>query len=602
MLSGFDGVDLNRNWPFRWGYDNEGSSPAPSSDTYRGTKAASEPETRALDGLMRRIRFAFQVNYHSAAELLLYGTGFQVATPTPDDLLYETMAGDDARPAIAGYDPDIAAELYTTNGETTEHAHSRYGTLAYTPEMSTCETASAVDPNDAYLPEECESVFNFPDSEALVQAEFAKNIPFALSVARSAGDPDDPVSAVGRTAPDFAIDSFAVSYGDPQPVAVTARRDLRNLALRYSINGGRAYRVPVREWRGGERYGQDGDTYYAEFRGVVRGARPGDNVKVWFTGNRPGKGPRSSASFTYRLAEDTRNSVLVLANEDYEGVNPEATPTGTAPKYAAAHVAALKAAGYNASVWDVSKQGVPHHLGVLGHFKAVLWYLGDNRLTQDPEDAEIDFFGQQVPDIAVAERQQYLTLAVRDYLNERGKLLHAGETVGYFGLLASTVGGIYYGLDGAPETECVVNADLFSDCLLLADDFYQYYLGAYFRSTTPDPVSFTGEGDLGVLTARSADRPRWPTRSMSPAPSFRRVPCCRRSSSPCSPARRPAAIRVPPAGRSTRWKVSGTPEPFTLTTPTPGWPGPSTSPGSRRGRPRSCRLNCRSTPSRTTTS
>ena len=121
------------------------------------------------------------------------------------------------------------------------------------------------------------------------------------------------------------MDSFATSYGDPQPVAVTARRDLRNLAMKYSINGGRTYTVPVREWRGGERYGDEADIYYAEFRGVVRGADPGDNVKVWFTGNRPGKGKRTSESFTYRLAEDTRNTALVVANEDYEGVNPEPT-------------------------------------------------------------------------------------------------------------------------------------------------------------------------------------------------------------------------------------------------------------------------------------
>jgi len=495
-ITGLDGVDPNRNFPYRWGYDNEGSSPVPSSQTYRGTSPASEPETRALDGLMRRIRFAFQINYHSAAELLLYGVGWQVATPTPDDLLYSTMVGDDANPAVPGYDPDIAAELYATNGETTEHAQNRYGTLAFTPEMSTCETARAVDPDDAFEPDDCESVFNFPDSEALVQAEFEKNIPFALATARSAGDPDDPVSVVGRTAPDFAVDSFTTSYGDPQPVAVTARRDLRKLVMKYSINGGRTYTVPVKEWRGGERYGDAGDVYYAEYRGVVRGADPGDNVKVWFTGRRPGKGKRTSAGFTYRLAEDTRNEVLVLANEDYEGVNPETTPTGTGPKYAAAHVAALKAAGYDASVWDASAQGVPHHLGVLRHFKAVVWYLGDNRLTQDPEDAEIDFFGQQVPDIAVAERQQYLTLSVRDYLNERGKVLHAGETAGYFGLLGSTVGGIYYGLDGAPESECAVTGDLFSDCLLLADDFYQYYLGAYARAVAPNPTGFTGEGDL----------------------------------------------------------------------------------------------------------
>ena len=74
---------------------------------------------------MNRIGFEFMVNYHSAAELLLYGVGWQVATPSPDDLIYEALAGDDANPAIPGYDPDISAELYTTNGETTEHADNR---------------------------------------------------------------------------------------------------------------------------------------------------------------------------------------------------------------------------------------------------------------------------------------------------------------------------------------------------------------------------------------------------------------------------------------------------------------------------------------------
>ena len=65
---------------------------------------------------------------------------------------------------------------------------------------------------------------------------------------------------------------------------------------------------------------------------------------------------------------------------------------------------------------------MPHDLGVLGHYDAVLWYLGDNRLTQDPEDELTQYVGAQVPDLAVAERQQYLTLAMRDYLNEGGKL------------------------------------------------------------------------------------------------------------------------------------------------------------------------------------
>ncbi len=501
VITGLDGVDLNRNFPYRWGYDDEGSSPSIASDTYRGPAPASEPETRALDGLMRRVGFEFQVNYHSAAELLLYGIGWQVATPSPDDLLYEALAGDDARPAVPGYDPDIAAELYTTNGETTEHAHNVYGTLAFTPEMATCETASAVDPDDAFEPDDCESVFNFPDSEALVQAEVEKNLPFALAVAQSAQDPDDPVSVVGRTAPDFAVDAFPVSYGDPQEVAVTARRDLRNLAMHYSINGRRGFRVPVEEWEGGERYGDEADRYYAEFRGTVRGARPGDSVEVWFTGRRPGGGPRESERFTYRVAQDTSADVLVVANEDYEGVNPDPPGTSTAPKHLAAHVAAVTAAGHRAAVWDVSKQGVPHDLGVLGHFDAVVWYLGENRLTQDPEDELTQFGSAQLPDAAVAERAQYLTLAVRDYLNEGGKLLHDGETTGYTGTLGSSLGGIYYGLNGDPTADCVVTEDPRADCLLLADDFFQYYLGAYARSTAPSPTGFDGRGDLEGVDA-----------------------------------------------------------------------------------------------------
>ncbi len=497
IIEAGDGVDPNRNWPTRWGYDNEGSSPDPFSETYRGPSPASEPETQAMDRLMQRIDFEYMVNYHSAAELLLYGTGWQVATPTPDDLIYEALVGDDANPAVPGYDPDIAAELYTTNGETTEHAHNARGTLAFTPEMATCETASAVDPEDAFDPADCESVFNFPDSEVLVQAEFEKNIPFALSVAKSAKDPDNPVSALGLEVPDFAVDAFSVSYGSPQTVAVTARQDLRRLRARYSINGGPTQITEMKRWRGGERYGDEGDLYYAEYRTKIK-ARAGDSVEVWFTGTRPGRNQsvRESEHFTYVVAEDTGNDVLVIANEDYTGVNPIYDPAITAPKYADAYVASLAANGIEASVWDVTSQGVPHDLGVLDHFDAVVWYQGDNRLTQDPEDELTDtFLFGPLPDLSVAEREQYLTLAVRDYLNAGGKALVTGETAGYTGLLGGAVGGIYYGLDGAPEEDCVVTQDFFSDCLLLADDFFQYYLGAFDRSDAADPAGYLGTGD-----------------------------------------------------------------------------------------------------------
>ena len=488
-ITGFDGVDLNRNFPYRWGYDNEGSSPVPTSETYRGPAPASEPETRALDGLMRRIGFAFLVNYHSAAELLLYGIGWQVATPTPDDLLYETLAGDDANPAVPGYDPDIAAELYTTNGETTEHAHNRYGTLAFTPEMATCETASAVDPDDAYEPEDCESIFIFPDSEALVQAEFEKNLPFALAVAQSAPDPDDPVSVVGRTAPDFAVDSFAISYGDPQPVAVTARRDLRNLAMNYSINGGRDLRVPVREWRGGERYGDEADVYYAEYprrRPRSRAGRQRRRSGSPAAGPARATGPASPSPTSWPRTPGSRCWCSPTRTTRASTRRP--TPTGTEPKYAArtSRRSRPPATTPRSGMCPPGRAAPPRR--PRGTSRPCVWYLGDNRLTQDPEDAETEIsatstrrprwpsgsstspVGARLPQRAGqgAARRRDRGLLRLPRQHDRRHLLRPGRC--------------------ARARSAWSPLDLFSDCLLLADDFFQYYLGAYTRSTAPNPT------------------------------------------------------------------------------------------------------------------
>jgi Zinc carboxypeptidase len=491
-ITQFDGVDPNRNFAYKWGFDNEGSSPDPTSQTYRGTGPASEPETKALDGLMKRVRFDFTLNYHSAAELILHGTSWQVTTPVPDDIIADALGGDPATPAVPGYFPEQGADLYTTNGDTDGQAHEIYSSEAFTVEMATCQTASAVDPNDAFDPADCPSGFSFPDSEPLIQGEFEKNIPFALSLAESAKDPANPVSSLGRTTPDFQTDPFTISYGDPQTVAVTARRSIKDLRVQYRVNGGRAQSAPVHEWRGGERYGDLQDVFYAEFRGEVRGTRAGDRVEVWFTGSKPGTGRVNSPSFTYQVARDSKAKVLVLANEDYKGVNPTYPPGTDAPKYAQEYVRALAANGIASEVFDVDAMGVPHHLGVLSHFQAVVWYLGDNRLTMDPEDAITDTFVGPLPDASVAEREEFVTMAVRDFLNEGGKLVYTGETTGYYGVLAHVVGGIYTGLHSDPTKDCVVTVNLAADCALLSDDFTQYYLGTWDRTTLSLPTGFDG--------------------------------------------------------------------------------------------------------------
>ncbi|UCF68974.1 MAG: hypothetical protein JSV80_06735, partial [Acidobacteriota bacterium] len=67
-----DGVDLNRNYEWGWGYQCQGSSGSFSSATYRGPSEGSEPEAKALTELGRRIRPVFDVEYHSYGEDVFY--------------------------------------------------------------------------------------------------------------------------------------------------------------------------------------------------------------------------------------------------------------------------------------------------------------------------------------------------------------------------------------------------------------------------------------------------------------------------------------------------------------------------------------------------
>ncbi|MFC8171663.1 M14 family zinc carboxypeptidase [Streptomyces sp. NPDC057325] len=436
-----DGVDLNRNFAYKWGYDNEGSSPDPADETFRGEGPMSEPETRAIDAFQKRIGFAYGINYHSAAQLLLYGVGWQVATDTPDDVALKALAGTPENSAVPGYRPQVSSELYTTNGEADGHAANVNGTQMFTPEMSTCATASRVDPNDAWNPADCASVFTFPDDEKLIRAEFAKNVSFALAVAESSAHPDRPVSPVGTDAPDFTPKAFATSYarGGEQEVAVTARRSLRGKTLEYRINGGRVHREELRAWKGGETYGGEDNLYFDEYRAEVGGARPGDSVEVRFTARTREGRATASAPFTYRVAERARGDVLVLADEGGT----------TAGRHTAAYVRALADGGRKAAVWDVAVQGAPDALGVLSHFDAVVWYTGAERPSGAAE------------------------LAVRSYLNEGGKLVNAGEKSG--GLTRV----------GLAET----------------NDFAQYYLGAYRRAGLKGPSAFAGTGAFGGARA-----------------------------------------------------------------------------------------------------
>lgn len=88
----YDGVDLNRNYGYMWGYDNQGSSPNPPDEDYRGPSAFSEPETQAIRDLSDAYEFEYAMNYHAHADVVIVPWGYiNDWVPGPDSVVYYAM-------------------------------------------------------------------------------------------------------------------------------------------------------------------------------------------------------------------------------------------------------------------------------------------------------------------------------------------------------------------------------------------------------------------------------------------------------------------------------------------------------------------------------
>jgi carboxypeptidase T len=72
---GSTGTDLNRNFGYRWGCCG-GSDAWPSSNLYRGPRAFSAPETRAIRDLVRRRHFVAALSFHSYGAQVLWPYGY----------------------------------------------------------------------------------------------------------------------------------------------------------------------------------------------------------------------------------------------------------------------------------------------------------------------------------------------------------------------------------------------------------------------------------------------------------------------------------------------------------------------------------------------
>lgn len=201
------GTDLNRNYDYRWGCCG-GSSGSKSALTYRGPKAFSAPETRAIrDFIDSRVVAGRQqiktaITFHTAGEEVLWPYGYTKAD-IPSD-----MTRDDHAALVAigrymartnGYTPKQSSSLYVTDGDEIDWAYGRHRIWMYTFELY---------PSHAKV----SSTARFYPADELIERETERNKAAILYLIERAGCRYD-VTGKTRTHCGPLFDDFEVATG-----------------------------------------------------------------------------------------------------------------------------------------------------------------------------------------------------------------------------------------------------------------------------------------------------------------------------------------------------------------------------------------------------
>lgn len=115
-------VDPNRNYGYKWGYDNNGSSGTRGSDTYRGPGRFSELETQKIRDLFNAHKFRTGCDFHTYGHNNMCPWGYSLSAPLPDSLIYweilDTIQVNNQYPL--SQTGEIDHVLYMVNGSSIE--------------------------------------------------------------------------------------------------------------------------------------------------------------------------------------------------------------------------------------------------------------------------------------------------------------------------------------------------------------------------------------------------------------------------------------------------------------------------------------------------
>lgn len=138
------GVDLNRNYGYKWGYSNFGSSARPWDDTYRGPAPFSEPETQMIRDFLATYQPRTCMDIHTYGQYNLYPWGYAGVQPPDQAMLQEVV---DTFRTNNRYPASLTGQVYSTiypcNGMSVDWEYSdtagKFVTYAFTCELGTTD-------------------------------------------------------------------------------------------------------------------------------------------------------------------------------------------------------------------------------------------------------------------------------------------------------------------------------------------------------------------------------------------------------------------------------------------------------------------------------
>ncbi|MFX0116027.1 MAG: M14 family zinc carboxypeptidase [Candidatus Hodarchaeota archaeon] len=207
------GVDLNRNYDYE--FIGSGSSPNPSSFTYRGEYPFSEPETQAICDFVSQHDFNFAISLHSGIKAIIGPWGY-TNTPAPDQIEIDAIVS--KLSSVTGYPTWEEIGGYNVNGEWGDWMYGIEGVFAFTLETYVDYSEYARYGRNPVIERGIWDVYNPPGNEALAKSQPVWNaLNYILTEPQETIVNGKPAISVDNTTEQFSGGNITLSWQASDP-------------------------------------------------------------------------------------------------------------------------------------------------------------------------------------------------------------------------------------------------------------------------------------------------------------------------------------------------------------------------------------------------